>query len=366
MSLLHEIKKDFDYLQKMSIPESTLYRKWCELNKYEWSVTEKQLIWETQHSIWYPNKPEDYEKLEPGIIVVDDKNTGLIWTILRKFISTMPWKQNVGRMMRFIVIDKITKKYLGVLSLASDFSSLTPRDKYIGWTYKQRIEEKMLIYTAMGSTIVPTQPLGYNYTGGKLLTLLLCSDKVVNSWNKKYKEPLLGITTTSLYGGFSQYTGLKYWKKCGTSEGKIPLELSEDMYQEIRRWVKEKYPNDFKKITVNTTKILSRPKQRLLSFAYQKLKVKPPNNKAPRGVYFCKLYKETNDFLSKKVKNISTPLFDNDINVLVKIWKERYAKRRIESLVNQGKNKNTILFYSDIIGMDWKTTKKKYLNEVGK
>ena len=88
------------------------------------------------------------------------------------------------------------------------------------------------------------------------------------------------------------------------------------------------YPNDFEKLTVNKDKILSRPKARLLAFAYTKLGIKPPENNAPRGVYFCRLYENTNQFLSMKNKEMGRTLFDNNLVVLSELWKERYAKRR--------------------------------------
>jgi len=283
MSVKKQLRKNFEYLQQMSIPEYTLYRKWEEVNQKEWTVDERSRIWEIKNSIWSPNHPDDYLKLQPDVINVTSKSDSQTWNLLRIFISTMPWKQNVGRIMRFIVYDKRTSMYLGVLSLASDFISLSPRDNYVGWDYNTRINKRMLNYTAMGSSIVPTQPLGFNYVGGKLMTLVLCSDKVVKAWDNKYghKEPLIAITTTSLYGGFSQYNNLKHWKKCGTTEGKIPMEPSDVMYQKIRTWVKEKYPKDFRRMTVNKKKILSRPKNKLLTFAYKKLGIKPPDNDAP-------------------------------------------------------------------------------------
>lgn len=366
MGLKTKIRELFEELEKMSVQEYTLYKKWEEVNYKEWSLEERQRIFEIKNSIWVPNDSNDYLKLQPDIIHVNDKNTSLTWTLLRTFISTMPWKQSVGRIMRFIIYDRLTRQYLGVLSLASDFISLIPRDQFVGWDFSQRTKKKMLNYTAMGSSIVPTQPLGYNYVGGKLATLMLCSKKVVNTWAMKYKEPLVAITTTSLYGGFSQYNNLKYWTKCGTTEGKIPLEPTDKVYFMIREWVKEKYPTDFRKLTVNEDKILSRPKQRMLAFAYSKLGVKPPENNAPRGVYFCRLYENTNEFLSMKVRDPGRPLFDNELNKMTNLWKEKYAKKRVENLIKTDRFKTDTLFYDDLIGLSWKKAKEKYLPEVGR
>lgn len=164
---------------------------------------------------------------------------------MRELVSTASWHASPGRMGRYIVVHKekkphplgfediTTHKYLGVISVASDFISIGGRDSHIGWTREQRLNG-MLKHTAMGSSIVPTQPFGYNYLGGKLVALMVGSDVIENDWNNRYKETLAGITTTSLYGGVSQYNGLKYWKKCKTSEGKIKIEPSEMVYNQLR------------------------------------------------------------------------------------------------------------------------------------
>ena len=77
----------------------------------------------------------------------------------------------------------------------------------------------MINHTCIGSTIVPIQPLGYNLVGGKLLALLCLSDDTVEkTWEHQYKDKLVGVTTTSLYGKtkvipLSQYDRLKTGRK---------------------------------------------------------------------------------------------------------------------------------------------------------
>ena len=64
----------------------------------------------------------------------------------------------------------------------------------------------------MGFVIVPTQPFGFNYLGGKLLAALCCSHEVREKLNKKYDMNLVMFETTSLYGNSksaSQYDGMK-------------------------------------------------------------------------------------------------------------------------------------------------------------
>jgi len=349
-------EQDFNMLSQMSIKEYTLYRGWHQIHNRKWTIKEKQNMWEVKQCIWKPTKPEDYLNIEPIIIPVNNKHKSLVWNTLRYFTHSAHWNSNPGRNMRFIVMNKPDLTYLGIISLGSDFISLKPRDKYIGWSREDRLK-KFLKYTAMGSSISPTQPLGYNYVGGKLIALMVCSKPVINEWNKRYnKEKLIGITTTSLYGGFSQYTRLKYWRKCGTSEGKILMEPSDNVYKKARKIMKEKYPKEISKIDG-----ASHPKGRMLSFIYKEIGIKPPANNAPRGSYWCRLYTNTNEYLRGETNNYGEPLFDNSIKALTDLWKEKYASKRLKNMIENDKYNTEMLFYDDLIKLSWKETKEKYL-----
>lgn len=65
----------------------------------------------------------------------------------------------------------------------------------------------------MGFNIVPVQPFGFNYLGGKLLASICTSHTVRESLNKKYDSNICMFETTSLYGnakgGVSMYSGMK-------------------------------------------------------------------------------------------------------------------------------------------------------------
>ena len=80
----------------------------------------------------------------------------------------------------------------------------------------------------MGFVIVPAQPFGYNYLGGKLLAAICCSHWVREKLNDKYGMNLSLFETTSLYGNSkssSQYDGMKpYLRYKGLTDSDfIPL-----------------------------------------------------------------------------------------------------------------------------------------------
>jgi len=369
------LEDNFNYLHNMRVPEYTLYKKWTDLNtdkNLKWYNKNQKQISYIKDNIWKPKELNDYKNLNLVVIPCDNPTLLLNWRILRVLTHSAVWKSSPGRMARFIVAHKEINndlfgfgfkepelKYLGVISMGSDFIGIGGRDKYIGWTTDDKLKRGMLKHTAMGSSISPTQPLGYNYLGGKLISLMVCSDIVENTWNSKYKEKLVGITTTSLYGGYSQYTRLNYWRKCKTSEGKINLEPTEDVYEKLKIWFKEKYPEIYTKSQKG-----SHPKPRLLGLIYKELGVRPPINNAPRGVYWCSLYDNTNNFLNRTDEELGKKKFDNKVNILTDLWKEKYAKKRIEKMKDNFKPE--ILFYDKLIDNTWEDVKKHYLKDIGR
>lgn len=372
------LQENIDFIKNLSVPEYTLYRKWTHMNTDEmvkWMNNNRKEINRVKNDIWFPDNYNDFKDLNIDVIPADDSNKLLKWRILRELTHSAPWHSSPGRMARFIIVHKEKQrnmlgveedkwKYLGVISLGSDFIGVGGRDEVIGWTQDDRKKHGMLKHTAMGSSISPTQPLGYNYLGGKLIALMVCSNKVGNFWNSKYEEKLVGITTTSLYGGFSQYNHLKYWKKCKSSEGKIKIEPTEDIYEILKEWVKRNYPENYPYNPKNGN--MSHPKQRLVTFLFKHLDIDVPYSYFKRGVYWCPLYTNSEKFLCREDNELLEKRFDNSISTLSELWKEKYAMKRINNLRNDGRVNNNTLFYDDLIDKDWNETKDKYLYNIGR
>jgi hypothetical protein len=96
----------------------------------------------------------------------------------------------------------------------------------------------------MGFNIVPTQPFGYNYLGGKLLALLASSYELKNQFDHKYNTDLKYFETTSLYGttkGMSMYDGLKpFLRHIGDTESKFLPLFHDDVFREFFSWFNER------------------------------------------------------------------------------------------------------------------------------
>ena len=114
-----------------------------------------------------------------------------------------------GKALKLAVKEKNTNKFVGFMRFGSPVINCKPRNALLGNVPNLEVFNKTAI---MGFVIVPCQPFGYNYLGGKLLAGLCCSHEVREKLNKKYDMNLVMFETTSLYGntkGASMYDGMK-------------------------------------------------------------------------------------------------------------------------------------------------------------
>jgi hypothetical protein len=411
--LKQRVISDLSYVSQMDVKEYTLYQKWCEIHQKYPTFTnntlfgeevqlvdpsQQKFIDEIKSNIWIPTAPEDYLNLKPILVYTDDSgsiiSTGIdgsevkidtkrsnlpeVWNTIRNFISTMKNNSNIGRNLNFLAMDEVTGKYLGVICISSDFLDLTPRDNTIGWERELKTQGGMINHTAIGSTIVPFQPLGYNYVGGKLLALLCLSDEVQRLWKKQYGDTLVGVTTTSLYGktkagGLSQYDNLDHWLPMGFSSGSVSFEPERETRYLIREWLKKNHTRRYFEWYI-AKKASGQPhkrdhKNRSLNFTYSKLSIPKEIIRAEhhRGIYFSPLYNNTYEFLRGEIKEDQlVKSFDTSYDALVSIWKDKLVKGRIKQLVKKGNVSYETLFYDDLIYLSWEETKAKYLSQVGR
>ena len=285
---------------------------------------------------------------------------------------------NIGRNLNFLVRDKITKKYLGTIAISSDFMELKARDDYIGWSRDVKTFSGKLNNIAICSTIIPTQPLGHNYVGGKLLALLCLSDDIQNIWQQEYGDILVGLTTTSLYGktksnGLSQYDNLKYWKKLGFSIGSIAYEPTKNTLKMMMDYFKINHSEEYFKYYI-ATNLNGQPltrcaKNRGIHLLFRKFNIPKEliETSHARGIYFSTLYDNTREFLKEEITETDlVKSFDTSVEFLTDIWKNKYAKKRIESLIKQDRKQTDVLFYDDVITKSWEETKATYLEQVGR
>ena len=145
---------------------------------------------------------------------------------LLRAVSSHNNESNIpGREMRWMIYEKNTNKVLGFIRFGSPTINSKPRNLWLGKAPNLSIFNR---HAAMGFVIVPSQPFGYNYLGGKLLALLCCSHYAREMLNKWFEKDIALFETTSLYGSTtdaSQYDGLKpFMRYKGLTESKfLPL-----------------------------------------------------------------------------------------------------------------------------------------------
>ena len=373
--------ENMDYLSSMSVEEQTLYKKWDEWNSdLPTSMKRKAAMAQYIDQLWSPtditNKDQTIKEigdLDPYVEIVTDSKESTRWTEIRKLIHTMSFTANPGRNVKMYIKDRVSGKLLGLVSLGSDVTSLGVRDKYIGWTKENKFQDGRLNHTTIASTIVCTQPLGYNFLGGKLVACMCTSPVVRDHWKEKYGQELIAVGTTSLYGIHSQYNGIPHYKTLGESAGKVATKPDDSVYDVWHNWLKENQSDEYARHTTQKDGIagpVSGVKQRILSMIFKELGIKQTHymHGFKRGVYFAMMYDNGNEFLRNEIDESELKMktkFQEGDDYTMRWWKKK-AIKRYEKLHDEGRIKPEPLFYLDIIGMSWEEAKKQYLKEVGR
>ena len=167
--------------------------------------------------------PQDYYKTKLGAVSSHNNETNI-----------------PGRELRWMVYEKNTNKVIGFIRFGSPTINSKPRNLWLGEPANLTLMNR---HTAMGFVIVPSQPFGYNYLGGKLLALLCCSHFARETISKVFDKDIALFETTSLYGSTtsaSQYDGLKpFMRYKGLTESKFTPLLHDDAFHKLHNRFKE-------------------------------------------------------------------------------------------------------------------------------
>ena len=381
---------NLDYLFSMSVQEQTLYKKWLEWNEdLHASMKLLPALHAQYDKIWKPTDINDKEgtiaeiqNMQPYVELVEEGEEATKWTYMRKLISSMEFTPNPGRNVKAFVKDRVSGKVLGVISLGSDITSLGVRDEYIGWTKEDKFEKGKLNHTAIGTSIIATQPLGYNFLGGKLVSALTTSPTFREHWKKKYDNTLIAVGTTSLYGIHSQYNAIPHFKTLGESKGKISIKPDDKFYDPWHHWLKENRSQWYKENITDERERnganmgyerngpVSGIKQKILGQIFKECGIKADtyHHGFKRGVYFAMMYENGCEYLCDKVtddKLVMKDKFEEGDEYTIRWWKKQ-AIKRYSKLHDEGRLKDETLFYADAIGLTWEQMKEKFLADVGR
>jgi len=157
------------------------------------------------------------------------------YTNLLMAVSSHNNEQNIpGRELKWVIYEETTNKVVGFIRFGSPTINSKPRNLWLGKQPDLTIFNR---HAAMGFVIVPSQPFGYNYLGGKLLALLCCSHYAREVLNESFQKEIALFETTSLYGSTtdaSQYDGLKpFMRYKGLTESKFLPLLHDDVFHKL-------------------------------------------------------------------------------------------------------------------------------------
>lgn len=345
-----ELLDNLTFKQSLDSRELVMYNK---LTEFQRNGFDKKLMKELKDQIWQPSNILDKDRtiveiadIKPKIELVEND---VEFNHLRRLIHSFEWVNTVGRLIKLIVRDEPTNKVLGIITVGSDLVSVECRENFIGWSEHHKHHLKKLNHTAVVSSIVPTQPLGYNMLGGKLIACLSTTDLIRKIWKDRYGDDLVGLTTTSLFGSFSMYNNIPHWKKVGVSKGKVFIKPDKEIYQYWLDWIRNNHRDKYNSIMKG---MKTGAKQKMLNLIYQQLGIRGTDFyvNQQRGVYFSPFYKNTNEFLRNEIDTselIMKPQIDGGMDYIDKWWKPK-AINRYKKLMDKGNVNDTILWYEDI------------------
>jgi hypothetical protein len=168
------------------------------------------------------------------------------FTLLEITTSHLLQRSIPGRTVHILVREKNTNTIVGFITLGSPVINMKPRNTLFDVT-NYAINPGLKVFNRsayMGFIIVPVQPFGFNYIGGKLLSLMCVSHEIRDYLNTRYDMNAILFETTSLYGSEksgSQYDGLKpFIRKGGQSESKFIPPMRDREFHELTKWLSDK------------------------------------------------------------------------------------------------------------------------------
>jgi hypothetical protein len=234
-----------------------------------------------------------------------------------------------GRTIKWIVTEDTTNKVIGVIRFGSPTINSKPRNDYFGEVLSlSKINHEFV----MGFNIVPVQPFGYNYLGGKLLALLASSNELKRQFDAKYGTDLQYFETTSLYGttkGVSMYDGLKpYLRHIGDTESNFLPLFHDDYFREMFWWFNNNANGGERLISADKSSKKLKIQTKMISIIMKSLRDEE------KKLEFQKCIEHAKTLTEKKRYYISK--FGYEPEEVIEWWKVK-ATRRYNKLIEERK-----------------------------
>ena len=277
-----------------------------------------------------------------------------IWDTCINMISSHSNMVSIpGKALKLAVKEKNTGKFVGFMRFGSPVINCKPRNDLLGNVPELTSFNKT---TIMGFVIVPTQPFGFNYLGGKLLAALCCSHEVREMLNKKYDMNLVMFETTSLYcnsKSASQYDGMKPMLRYKglTDSDFIPM-IHGKPFKDLQHYVENRVGNIVKENASSrklklTNAIIALVKKTLDGDDLKNFNntIANAKNLTERKRYYVSNYGIENfvDIVNGKTdKIVNAPNYDRYYdNELIEWWR-KLATKRFDKLSQEGRLRNEL------------------------
>jgi len=280
-------------------------------------------------------------------------------------------KAPVGKNIQLAVKEKNSGKILGFIRLGSPVIYMKPRNELLGQVWIQQEDTAKRFNTAcvMGFVIVPSQPFGFNYLGGKLLSAICTSHTVREMCNKKYGMNVCLFETTSLYGStksVSQYDGIKpYIRFRGLTESDIVPMMHGGRYHDLKNYV-ENITGDLLAGDTSTTSRKLRTFTKIIALTKAALKGTPEGEAFSLTIenakkltekkrYYTSDYgfKNSVDYMNCKTDTLipGENYQKHELNNIVEWWKQK-ATNRYETLKAEGRLRTTVEVWTNDTNID--------------
>jgi len=238
--------------------------------------------------------------------------------------SNMP-----GRVLKILVKDRFTQKYLGLIQLSTDLLSNPEKLNYleIDPVRNSKVINSLRDNGANISICMPLQPFGFNFCGGKLLTMLAFSTDVYGYYRTTFDVQLKYLITTSIHGKSVQYSRIKFIKFIGYTNGFGTGHISPNLLDLMKNYLSlrsKKY--DIKRMSNHT----------IANHVMRELKLK--NNilehGQKRGIYIGITGKNSIRYFKNKGTDQNwNPDLLEPVETIFCNWLEKYATRRKNHLI---------------------------------
>lgn len=196
----------------------------------------------------------EHKPTKPYLELVESRGQKEIFNqIIVVYHSYVATTKYGGRRINWLIRSKDTRKILGIIGVGSAIMAMRSRDRYIGWTRRQRIKHLVNIANNWRYCLLPNCPKNF---GSQVLSLLCKLSP--REWENKYNDKLVLLETLVEPPHKGTVYKAQGWSLVGLTKGSGFKWINKDDYPQYEKkgWtVTQKYCKYGDKIEINRWQI---------------------------------------------------------------------------------------------------------------